>query len=113
MSELPNQLERRLAQLRPRDLPSDLESHIATGLADARHFDRADLRLWSAIVTGALAACVSIVTLVREPAPSAPGRAISLGDVRGQGGTNLMPALARVDGRWTDELDLNSDRRLR
>jgi len=111
MNEPLNQVERRLTQLRPRDLSRDLESRIAAGLAETRRFDRADLRLWSAIVAGALAACIAIVVIVREPVSSAPGRAISFSDIRSPRAGNSMPALARVDARWADELDLN--RRLR
>src|SRR5690242_9133999 len=107
MSETPTELERRLSQLRPRELPASVERRIAVELTDVETRSK-DRLFWSAVASGLLAACIIVGVLIREP--SGPSMMSPIAQ------PNDKPSLAifaRADGRWGDELKLASDWSLR
>lgn len=100
--------ESRLAQLRLRSLSPSLENRVATGLAEAQQARRADRFLWSAIVSGAIAACVIVGVLVTGSNARGPSRSSAVGNHSAHSGSSVT-MLARADQRWGDELNLASN----
>lgn len=104
MNDRLNNLDARLARLRPRPISAALEDHIAEGLA-ASGANRTDDRfLWSAIVSGALAACVVIALLINDATSGSrfPRQRVIYESAM-QDSTG--PMLASADHRWGDELN--------
>ena len=98
-------LESRLGQLRPREVSQSLEDRVARELEGEPAVVRHDRFFWSAVASGAIAACVVAGVLVAEP-PRRPNAAAPIVDRSIPG---PLTALARVDRRWGDELRLASD----
>ena len=107
-SQAKSPTESRLAQLRLRPLSATLESRVATGLAEADRAHRGDRFLWSAIASGAIAACVIVGVLVTDSNARGPSRSSTLGNHSAHPGSSVT-MLARADQRWGDELNLASN----
>jgi hypothetical protein len=100
-----DELENRLAWLRPRALSPTLTQRIASDLERESAPVRGDRFFWPAVAGGAIAACVIVAVLLSEPSRSVPGPAI----VDDPTVKNSLTALARADRRSGDELTLASD----
>lgn len=110
MTDSPDDLETRLAQLRPRPLDPVLESRVAAALQldgdrPAELCVPGNRFFWSAVATGAIAACVIAGVFLSEPAPARPSAfAQSTGHSLASPGPEPA-ALARADWRWSDEFN--------
>jgi len=110
MNDSPDNLEARLRQLRPRPLNPAIEPRVAAALdvdAEAQAEPRAPRNrfFWSAVTSGAIAACVIAGVFLTEPAPTrrSPFSQSSAGTIASSGPE--LGALARADWRSSDELN--------
>jgi hypothetical protein len=105
-------LEARLASLRPRALSPDLEGRIAGQVAEPNRVRRGDWFFVSAVASGAMAACVIVGMLITQSLTRSATRLSDLADVGAADPGVRMTALARAGWRWGDDLNLEDDRRL-
>jgi hypothetical protein len=111
MTEPTDNLENRLAGLRPRPVTSSLESRIACAASRPEPGPAARGFFWTAVTGGALAACTILVLMIGSATGArgeiAPSRTVA--QATRESGTT---ALALADWRWGDELKIDTqDRR--
>ena len=104
MNDAPSPLESRLARLQPRALGAALEARIAGSLSESTSHHRGDRLLWSAMLSGAAAACVIVAMLFVEPARSEAPHVPHVPVAQSRPPSGDVPMLAWAGQRWGDEL---------
>lgn len=110
MNDPLTQVEARLAGLKLRPLSSTVRDRIGESLNRPSGSERRELPLWGAIVSGAIAACITVTMLLMGPSTPEPGRS-SVVHVLQSRHTTGEQALASASARWGDELTQIENRR--
>jgi hypothetical protein len=103
MTDPIDSLERELREMKPRQLPREVQHAIESRVADARSRSWGDRCLVGAMSAGAMAACVIAALMAANSwsASAGPGPAISEAQMPGFADRPVM--LAGADFQWADE----------
>jgi hypothetical protein len=103
VSEASDNLEARLNRLRLRPVSAGLEQRIAANLGEDPAGKPGDRWLWSAIISGATAACVVVAILISDARSGIRAEPLPVESHLGQTSSS-GPALASAAQSWGDEL---------